>query len=278
MLINKELTQEIYGDAGEPKIFRAKELLKQGKVNIIKADYQNPDNFSVEAIVNGNMDDYTVNIEVNDEELDVASCECMDYFNNYSICKHILATLMRFEQTKFWDHDIQNEMVVNNQKNLSGYHKYKNFKNMISTFYNDELEEINKEQNNYIKNNKVKIEARLEYDKFSYGMKLDFKIGTTRMYKLKDLTDFYTKVTNNEYEKYGDKLEFVHSRDNFDEDSRDLLDFILKYAEILKYSSLTNRYNYYGSSINKSSITLGESTLDEAFDILKNKKIQFNEF
>ncbi len=275
MLINKILTQEIYSDAGEPKRFRAKELLNHGKVNIIKADYQNPDNFNVEAIVNGNMDDYTVNIEVNDGELDVASCECMDYFNNYSICKHILATLMRFEQTKFWDHDIQNERVVNNQKNASGYHKYKNFKNMISTFYNDELEEINKEQNNYIKNNKVKIEARLEYDKFSYGMKLDFKIGTTRMYKLKDLTDFYTKVTNNEYEKYGDKLEFVHSRENFDEDSRDLLDFILKYAEILKYSSLTNRYNYYGSSINKSSITLGESTLDEAFDILKNKKIQF---
>ena len=276
MLINKELTQELYGDAGEPRRFRAKELLNHGKVSIIKADYQNPDNFSVEAIVNGNMDDYTVNIEVNDGELDVASCECMDYFNNYSICKHILATLMRFEQTKFWDHDIQNEMVVNNQKNLSGYHKYKNFKNMISTFYNDELEEINKEQNNYLKNNKVKIEARLEYDKFSYGMKLDFKIGTTRMYKLKDLTDFYTRVTNNEYEKYGDKLEFVHSRENFDEDSRDLLDFILKYAEILKYSSLTNRYNYYGSSINKSSITLGESTLDEEFDILKNKKIQFS--
>ena len=276
MLINKELTQELYGDAGESRRFRAKELLNHGKVSIIKADYQNQDNFSVEAIVNGNMDDYTVNIEVNDGELDVASCECMDYFNNYSICKHILATLMRFEQTKFWDHDIQNEMVVNNQKNLSGYHKYKNFKNMISTFYNDELEEINKEQNNYIKNNKVKIEARLEYDKFSYGMKLDFRIGTTRMYKLKDLTDFYTKVTNNEYEKYGDKLEFVHSRENFDEESRDLLDFILKYAEILKYSSLTNRYNYYGSSINKSSITLGESTLDEAFDILKNKKIQFS--
>ena len=276
MLINKELTQEIYGDAGELRKSKAKELLNYGKVSIIKADYQNPDNFSVEAIVNGNLDDYTVNIEVNDGELDVASCECMDYFNNYSICKHILASLMRFEQTKFWDHDIQNEMVVNNQKNSSGYHKYKNFKNMISTFYNDELEEINKEQNNYIKNNKVKIEARLEYDKFSYGMKLDFKIGTTRMYKLKDLTDFYTKVTNNEYEKYGDKLEFVHSRENFDDDSKDLLDFILKYAEILKYSSLTNRYNYYGSSINKSSITLGESTLDEAFDILKNKKIQFS--
>ncbi|MBO4816086.1 MAG: SNF2 helicase associated domain-containing protein [Clostridia bacterium] len=276
MLINKELIQEIYTDAGEPRIIRAKGYLNHGKINIIKADYENPNNFSIKSVVSGNYDDYNVEIDVKNGELDVASCECMDYFNNYSICKHILATLMRFEQTKFWDHDIQNEMVVNNQKNSSGFHKYKNFKNMISTFYNDELEEINKEQNNYLKNNKVKIEVRLEYDKFSYGMKLDFKIGTTRMYKLKDLTDFYTRVTNNEYEKYGDKLEFVHSRESFDENSRDLLDFILKYAEILKYSSLTNRYNYYGSSINKSSITLGESTLDEAFDILKNKKIQFS--
>ena len=277
MLINKKLSQEIYNDAGEARRIRAKSYLDQGKINIIKADYENQDNFSVASIVIGGFEDYRVDIEVQRGELKTASCECMDYYNNYSICKHILATLMRFEQTKFWNHDSKDDMLVNKQKDSRNLLKYKNFNNMINSFYNDELAEINSEQSNFLQGkDKIKIEVKLEYDKFSYGMKLEFKIGNTRMYKLKDLTEFYTRMTNNEYAKYGDKLEFIHNRENFEESSKDILDFILKYAEIMKYSSATNRYNYYyGSSINKASITLGESTLDEAFDILKNKKVLF---
>ena len=277
MLINKKLSQEIYNDAGEARRIRAKDYLNQGKINIIKADYENQDNFSVASIVIGGFEDYRVDIEVQRGELKTASCECMDYYNNYSICKHILATLMRFEQTKFWNHDSKDDMLVNKQRDSRNLLKYKNFNNMINSFYNDELAEINSEQSNFLQGkDKIKIEVKLEYDKFSYGMKLEFKIGNSRMYKLKDLTEFYTRMTNNEYGKYGDKLEFIHNRENFEESSKDILDFILKYAEIMKYSSTTNRYNYYyGNSINKSSITLGESTLDEAFDILKNKKVQF---
>ena len=277
MLINKKLSQEIYNDAGEARRIRAKDYLNQGKINIIKADYENQDNFSVASIVIGGFEDYRVDIEVQRGELKTASCECMDYYNNYSICKHILATLMRFEQTKFWDHDSKDDMLVNKQRDSRNLLKYKNFNNMINSFYNDELAEINSEQSNFLQGkDKIKIEVKLEYDKFSYGMKLEFKIGNSRMYKLKDLTEFYTRMTNNEYGKYGDKLEFIHNRENFEESSKDILDFILKYAEIMKYSSTTNRYNYYyGNSINKSSITLGESTLDEAFDILKNKKVLF---
>ena len=276
MLINQKLSQEIYNDAGETKRIRAKDYLNQGKINIIKADYENQDNFSVASIVIGKSEDYRVDIEVQRGELKTASCECMDYFNNYSICRHILATLMRFEQTKFWDHDSKDDMLINKPKDSRNLLKYKNFNNMINSFYNDELAEINSEENSYLQvKDKIKIEVKLEYDKFSYGMKLEFKIGNSRMYKLKDLTEFYTRMTNNEYAKYGDKLEFIHNRENFEENSKDILDFILKYAEIMKYSSVTNRYNYYGSTFNKSSITLGESTLDEAFDILKNKKVQF---
>ena len=276
MLINQKLSQEIYNDAGETKRIRAKDYLNQGKINIIKADYENQDNFSVASIVIGKSEDYRVDIEVQRGELKTASCECMDYFNNYSICKHILATLMRFEQTKFWDHDSKDDMLINKPKDSRNLLKYKNFNNMINSFYNDELAEINSEESSFLQGkDKIKIEVKLEYDKFSYGMKLEFKIGNSRMYKLKDLTEFYTRMTNNEYAKYGDKLEFIHNRENFEENSKDILDFILKYAEIMKYSSVTNRYNYYGSTFNKSSITLGESTLDEAFDILKNKKVQF---
>lgn len=113
MLVNKQLSQEIYHDAGETRVTKAKRYINQGRVNIIKTDYQNQDNFSLTSIVTGNNDDYQVDIEVKKGELEIASCECPDYLNYYSACKHIVATLMKFEQTKFWDDEQESVKNIN---------------------------------------------------------------------------------------------------------------------------------------------------------------------
>ena len=279
MLVNKQLSQEIYHDAGETRVTKAKRYINQGRVNIIKTDYQNQDNFSLTSIVTGNNDDYQVDIEVKKGELEIASCECPDYLNYYSACKHIVATLMKFEQTKFWDDEQENVKNINlsshNAKNDK--FKYKNFNNLINTFYNEELKELNQDETiKLLDKDKVKIETKIDYDKFSNVMKLEIKIGNGRMYKIKDLPEFYTRMINHEYFKYGEKLEFVHDRDNFEEASRPLLDFILRYAEMMKYSNSKDRYGYYyTSSINKAAITLGENVIDEVFDLLKDKKVNF---
>ena len=278
MLVNKNLSQEILDGAGETRKIKAKRYVNEGRVNIIKTDYQNQDNFCLTSIVSGNIDEYKVKIEVKNSELEIASCECQDYQNNYGACKHIVATLMKFEQTKYWDSTYQETQTIENKQNENIKHKYRSFNNLINSFYNEELEEMNLDENvKLLEKDKIKIETKIDYDKFSYGLKLEFKIGSNRMYKIKDLPEFYTRFINNEFFKYGEKLEFVHNRENFTDDSKELLDFILKYAEIMKYSSSNNRYGYYYSvSINKSSITLGENTIDEAFELLKNKKVNFN--
>lgn len=79
MQINKELSEEIYNEAGTPRLSKAKAYVQQGKVKIRKADYENANNFSLAAEVNGNFDTYEVNIDVKNGELNVASCECQDY-------------------------------------------------------------------------------------------------------------------------------------------------------------------------------------------------------
>ena len=151
-------------------------------------------------------------------------------------------------------------------------YKYKSFNNLINTFYNEELREINEDEDIRLSNkDKIKIDTKLDYDKFTNSLKLEIKIGNKRMYKIKDLTEFYTRMTNNEYFKYGEKLEFIHKRENFLDESKPLLDFILRYAEIMKYSNSSDRYGYYSSSINKAEITIGEGIIDEIYDLLKNK-------
>ena len=64
----------------------------------------------------------------------------------------------------------------------------------------------------------------------------EFKIGNERMYKLKDLTEFYDRMKTGEKYKYGNKLEFVHQKQNFAEQDQQLLEFILKQSEIIRFN------------------------------------------
>ena len=276
MQVNKNLSQELYQDAGEARTIKAKRYINQGKVNIIKTNYEDPDNFSIKSIVSGNFDEYQVNIEVQKGELEIASCECPDYETNYNICKHIVATLMKFEQTRYWDKEAKIEELTETGSKNNQY-KYRSFNNLISTFYNEELRILSEDEAVMLSNkDKVKFEPKIDYDKFTNTMKLELKIGNKRMYKIKDLPEFYTRMVNNEYFKYGEKLEFVHNRENFTDEAKPLLDFILRYAEIMKYSNSSDRYGYYySSSINKAEITLGEGIIDEIYDLLKDKKVNF---
>ena len=277
MQINKDLAQEIYEDAGETRKIKAKSYIKQGRVNIIRTNYEDTNNFSITSIVSGNRDEYQVNIEVQKGELEIASCECPDYETNYNVCKHIVATVMKFEQTKYWDNELPNEESSSRLRKKNEQYKYRSFSNLISTFYNDELRILSEDETiKLLDKDKVKFETKIDYDKFTNTMKLELKIGNKRMYKIKDLPEFYTRMINNEYFKYGEKLEFVHNRDNFADEAKPLLDFILRYAEIMKYSNSSDRYGYYySSSINKSEITLGEGIIDEIYDLLKDKKVNF---
>ena len=97
------------------------------------------------------------------------------------------------------------------------------------------------------------------------------------MYRIKDLSLFCDNMTKRTMFKYGNKLEFKHVPQAFNEQSQELLDFILKYAEIIKYvnSSANANYRYYGKALNESSIILNGAGLDEIFEILKNKNVFF---
>ncbi len=155
--------------------------------------------------------------------------------------------------------------------------RYKNFRQIVNNFYNEELEGIHQEEEIQIKNKgSINIEPYLIYDKFSNDMKVEFRIGDKRMYKIKDLSEFYDRMLNNSFYRYGDKLQFIHTKSAFNVQSQELLEFILKYAEIIKYanSNSNNQYKYYGQTLSETSIILSNTGLDDLFEILKGKTVK----
>lgn len=156
--------------------------------------------------------------------------------------------------------------------------KYRNFKQIVNIFYNEEINEIRSEDESVKRLGDVRIEPQIYYDKFAGDMKVEFKVGNKKMYKIKNLSEFYTRMINNEFYKYGEKLQFVHNEAEFDKDSQGLLNFIMKYAEIIKYanSNSNSNFKYYGKALNETNIIVGNSAVDDLFDVLEGRIVDFH--
>lgn len=127
-----------------------------------------------------------------------------------------------------------NKSVERTKKDIDNKKKYNSFYQIVKTLYNEELNNIDTDIDVELENKEcINIEPEIIYDKFSKEMKIEFKIGNKRMYKLKNLAEFYNRMINQEFYKYGDKLEFKHRKEAFSEDSQKLLEIILKYAEMI---------------------------------------------
>lgn len=172
----------------------------------------------------------------------------------------------------------QEEKFKTSIKKMNDF-KYRSFKQIINSFYNEEIDCVGEEQDTDLTKYKgdINIEPEIIYDKLQNDIKVQFRIGKQKMYKIKDLSLFCDHMAKREVFKYGNKLEFKHVPQAFNEQSQELLDFILKYAEIIKYvnSSANANYRYYGKALNESSIILNGAGLDEIFEILKNKNVFF---
>ena len=153
--------------------------------------------------------------------------------------------------------------------------KYRSFHQIVNELYNEDIEEKFERKIQASKIEKIKLEPKLVFDRFTKQLKLEIKIGNKKMYKLKNLSEFYDNMFYARNYKYGAQLEFIHIKEAFEEKDLPLLEFILKHAETVKYinSEANPNYKYYGPALSENSININNSAIDELFDILKSQKI-----
>ena len=151
--------------------------------------------------------------------------------------------------------------------------QYKIFKQVVHTFYHNETE---KTKDTNTKADNLVLEPKLIYDTFNKTLKAEFRIGNSQMYRIKSLPEFFERMLNHENYKYGAKLEFVHTKEAFRAEDRELLDYVLKYAEIIKYANETvGSYGKYMRTMSNEYITISNTGLDELFEVLQNRKVSF---
>lgn len=279
MIVNPGILNELRNGAGSAREQRAEDYVENKKVNIKKVIYEDSNNFEIRAKVRGNLDNYDVHIQAKKGEIEDISCNCEDYYSHYATCKHILATLLEFNRNENYvriftgtQEEKQNDVAIY-QKYQKQEEKYRSFKQLIHTFYpvNQEIAEKNKSK---VMLQTIKLEPKLIYNSYLKTLKLEIKIGDKQLYKLKNLPEFYDRMQKKETYRYGSKLELKHEEEAFEENSLPLLQYVLKYAEIIKYANeTTNAYSYYGRPMEDSYITISNSGMDELFEVLQGRSI-----
>ncbi len=161
--------------------------------------------------------------------------------------------------------------MLEKEENFKEKENHRVFKQLLNNFMQSE-QSSKFEEENISKN--IKIVPKFFYDNFKKQLKVEFRIGEKQLYKLKNLPEFYEKMLNNEVYQYGAKLNFIHTTESFEKESQEILSFLLKYAEIIKYSNEMN-YTYYRNNFIPDNILLSNSGLDDIFEILKNKNVAF---
>ena len=182
MIIDPDLLEELYKDAGENRKQKAEEYVKSKKVNITKVIYENSCNFELKSKVKGNSSSiYEVYIKVKDNEIENISCTCPDYESHLGTCKHILATIMEFARNPEYvrifagiEEKNENANLVNSKNKIQEQNH--NFKQLINVFL--EESEDNK-QKNHLHN--VKLIPIIIMDRFQSKQKMQIKFGETQM-------------------------------------------------------------------------------------------------
>lgn len=163
--------------------------------------------------------------------------------------------------------------MLENREQIRAKENHRVFKQLLSSFMQEE-DEKKEEAIEYAQN--IHMIPKIYYDDFNKKMKIEFKIGDKQFYKIKNLPDFYTKMLHQEPYQYGAKLNLIHKRESFSKESLSILDFVLKYAEIMKYSNeATEGYNYYKKAYVLDNIFISNMGLDDLFDALKDTEVAF---
>ena len=222
---------------------------------------------------------YIVNVTVDlrlDEIVDF-QCECAAYKSYAGLCKHCVAAALKY----------QNEHTQ--QKTLADYgfpiqevEKKSQGKKKQVRHTTPELKELLKQkeiQKNllYLQGEnwgKVHLEPIMTL--YTDGIQLEFKIGMTQMYVVKDIFALVQRIQGRENYKYGKKLEFVHAEEMFDAQSRSYVEFLKKWTRENRerYMSYSSYYGYYGYMEPKSrELNLDGSDLDGFLDNLGEEGI-----
>lgn len=275
MLVSSSIIEEIYRNTGEEEIERANKLIQNDMVKITKATYDDENNFELQAKVRDQSDTHDVYIRIQKNKIAKISCTCGRCTKSNSMDYHIIATIYKFDNSKEYANAFGIEKAYDNRL-YNKANQYKTFNQIINTFYSEleKKDEITKITNKKLSTDLINLRVGLVYNSNDNEMKVELKLVSGKnSYIVKNLVEFYDNFMDGGVYKYGNNVEFKHSREMIREKDYPILDFFLKYAEIMKYTNKIINQQHYGKIMNEGRVVISNTGLDDLFDVLDGEYV-----
>lgn len=263
-MINKRQIKKL---ANSTVYSRGLDLYEQDKVMEFRVEELEEEEVRIHALVKGSgRNKYEVELVYNSfyEDLSESFCECPAFYTYSGICKHCVAALLEYEdyenrQKTIWDY-IGAKENENKYQSGSGKRFVSGGSRPQGSIFQDyglpvttpAIKKLLQRQNAKrllpLKSKEVYGSVRLEpYLECASGtITLEFKIGISQMYVLKDVFGFCKNLQEGNEYSYGQKLSFLHVPEAFHEDSVKLVQFLQQWAA--DNGELYRQYQYHGYS------------------------------
>ena len=238
-------------------------------------------------------------VDENENELHSYHCECPAYTEYAGLCKHCVATLLRYIQVRqdmlrkeqqpakklsveFPEKLEQLEHMpgISKGSTLYGAHNQNSLKRRQSSMPATDkgmyriLMNHGLEQQLPYRQLSVRGKVQLVPECHDYRGKVtvEFRIGITHLYVLKDINEFVKLMDNHEYKSYGTKLAFYHHISAFEESSQLLVHYLMDLMKSFQSAGGLNLYEYYSRNDIKREIPLAAGNLDRFMQIIMQQE------
>ena len=194
-----------------------------------------------------NIYEVDVSVDKENDTVDGFYCDCPAYGEYDGLCKHCVAVLLEYKERATWS-----QIDEKSLDNIKGVKKG------VTMHTTPELAQLLQKQavakslpliqgSTY---GKVRLEPYFDFDGRTFTV--EFKIGINKMYVLKDAISFDDHIANQDDYKYGKNLQFVHTIESFDEESKSLAKFICKWVNNNRqFHRASSYYGYYMGGLEK---------------------------
>lgn len=240
---------------------RAKNYFDEGKVGVSSLT---PD-LSIKVTVKGTQD-YRVVIKL-DKSGNILNTKCDCPYEYGGLCKHITAVLLTLEKRLEPVPDFRSNPESNSApKPVTKPAEAPSSREIHSLIAEYKQSDNNEKKETVSPSEKIRLEPILHFDTRKHKLELSLKIGSGKMYKVRDIKQLYFDFLDGNYTVYGKSLAFTHRIDRLDGQSGRLLKIIGSAEPVSNY--------YYGK---KDTVYVSGMYLDDLFELYRDNGVLIDE-
>ena len=245
--------------------------------NVLSIDLKQSENgYHVDAVVRVRSEEFQCSFSFDEEySLTDYNCECI-WCRDGSPCAHIGAVLLKLNQleiSSFPYHYINTEFEEEKKRQERRHQQQLQRALALRALETNDLIKQNKEYyhnqvSSSISHEKYNLTAILNED--DDVLYLDYKIGNSKKYIIKDVDEFLEHIENKDQVKYGKYLQFVHTRESFTDEALKQIAFLERAKIAMNKVNPENYFFSFRSSLNFGRyVYIRSEFLDDFYDVYK---------